>query len=50
MVWAIKPSGAWPIHLAEARVMYEPKRSTVVSKAYSNCIIPTTHGYTLICF
>ena len=49
MVWAIIPQGIWPIHSAEARVMYEPKRKDILSKSYENCIIPMTHGYHLAC-
>jgi hypothetical protein len=49
MIWALKPSTTGVIYSAEARLIYEPKRSEMITKAYTNCIIPMTHGYTLTC-
>lgn len=49
MVWAISYAGPPSMYNSEPRIMYEPKRSEITSRAYGNCIIPTTHGFSLVC-
>lgn len=48
MVYALTPTTGI-IYSAEQRIMYEPKRTDIVAKAYNNCIIPISYGYHLTC-
>lgn len=48
MVYALTPLGKG-LFTSKQVLLYEAKRSDVISKAYCNCIIPMTCGYHLVC-
>ena len=48
MVHALVPT-AGVIFTTKQQLMYEAKRTDILTKMYTNCMIPVTYGYHLVC-